>query len=55
MNVIRAWYLKNQNTITWFLIGFLIATAVHLFSIGQYEDMAFSLLVAWVNYLLNKK
>jgi hypothetical protein len=55
MNIIRAWYLKNQNEITWFLIGFLIAASVRSFSIGEYEDSAFSILMAWANYYLNKK
>ena len=55
MNGIRQWYLKNQNEITWFLIGFLIAASVHSFSAGEYEDAAFSLLMAWANYYLNKK
>jgi hypothetical protein len=51
----RQWYLKNQNEITWFLIGFLIAAAVHLFNKGEYTDAGFSLLMAFANYLLNKK
>jgi hypothetical protein len=51
----RSWYLKNQNEITWFLIGFLIAASIHSFSIGEYEDMGFSLLLAFANYYLNKK
>ena len=55
MNAFRNWYLKNQNEITWFLIGFLIATTMHLFSKGEYEDAAFSLLMAFANYYLNKK
>jgi hypothetical protein len=55
MNAIRAWYLKNQNEITWFLIGFLIAAAIHSFSIDKYDDAAFSLLMAFANYYLNQK
>ena len=51
----RSWYLRNQNEITWFLIGFLIASAIHSFSVGNYEDMTFSLLMAFANYYLNKK
>lgn len=51
----RLWYLRNQNEITWFLIGFLIAVALHLFSIGEYEDAGFSLLMAFANYYLNRK
>jgi hypothetical protein len=51
----RSWYLRNQNEITWFLIGFLIASAVSSFSRSEYEDMTFSLLLAYANYYLNKK
>ena len=55
MDKFRFWYLKNQNEITWFLIGFLIAAAVSSFSRGEYADMLFSLLLAFANYILNKK
>lgn len=51
----REWYLKNQNEITWFIIGFLIAAAISSFSKGEYADMAFSLVLAWANYFLNKQ
>ena len=51
----RSWYLKNQNEITWCLIGFLIAAAVSSFSRGEYEDMTFSLALAFANYYLNKR
>ena len=51
----RLWYFKNQNEITWFLIGFLIASAVSSFSKSEYADMSFSLLLAYANYYLNKK
>jgi hypothetical protein len=51
----RQWYLKNQNEITWFLIGFLIAATAHSFNKGEYADAGFSLLMAFANYLLNKK
>jgi hypothetical protein len=51
----RSWYLRNQNEITWFLIGFLIASAVSSFSRGEYEDMGFSLLLAVANYYMNKR
>jgi hypothetical protein len=51
----RLWYFKNQNKITWFLIGFLVAAATHSFSVGNYEDAGFSLLLAFANYYLNQK
>ena len=55
MDKFRLWYFKNQNEITWFLIGFLIAAALHSFSKGEYTDSAFSLLLAYANYYLNRK
>lgn len=51
----RLWYFKNQNEITWCLIGFLVASALSSFSLGEYTDMTFSLLLAFANYYLNKK
>ena len=54
MNSIRDWYLKNQNNITWFMIGFLIAAALNSFSQGNYGDTAFSLALAFANYYINK-
>jgi hypothetical protein len=50
----RLWYIKNQIEITWFLIGFLIAAAVNSFGKGNWDDMAFSLLLAAANYILLK-
>lgn len=55
MNGIRRWYLTNQNKITWFLIGFLVAASIYSFSAGEYEDAAFNMLMAFANYYLNKK
>jgi hypothetical protein len=51
----RNWYLKNQNEITWFLVGFLIAAALNSISRGEYTDAGFSLLLAYANYYLNRK
>jgi hypothetical protein len=55
MSQFRNWYFRNQIEITWFLIGFLIAAALHSFSAGNYVDAAFSLLMAFANYYLNKR
>ena len=55
LNNFRNWYLRNQNEITWALIGFLIASAVSSFSRGEYADMSFSLVLAYANYYLNKQ
>jgi len=55
MNNFKRWYLSNQNEITWFLIGFLIAGALYSFSSGNYEDAGFNLLLAFANYYLNQQ
>lgn len=51
----KRWYIKNQNEITWCLIGFLIASALSSFSRGEYADMSFSLVLAYANYYLNRQ
>jgi hypothetical protein len=55
MDKFKQWYWGNYTQITWFLIGFLIASALASFSKGEYSDMAFSLLLAFANYLLYKQ
>jgi hypothetical protein len=47
--------MTNQDAITWFLIGFLIAAAAYSASVGNYDDAGFSLLMAFANYILNRK
>jgi hypothetical protein len=51
----KLWYLRNQNEITWFMIGFLIAAALNSISQGNYQDAGFSLFLAFANYYLNKR
>ena len=51
----RSWYLRNYVEITWFIIGFLIASALVSFGQGHYMDAVFSLLLALANYYISKK
>jgi len=55
MNKIREWYIRNSDEITWFLIGFLISSA--LVQIGQhnYTDAAIDCLIAGINYIFYAK
>jgi len=53
MNNIRAWYLKNQTEITWFLIGWLVLAGVQDLSYGNYVGAAISWGLAYINYKLN--
>jgi len=51
----RQWYLKNQNKITWFLIGFFIYGALDNFARGNWTGMAINLLFAGMNYVINRR
>lgn len=51
----RNWYLTNQIEITWFLIGFLIMSALVDFGRGNFIGMTISLAIAYINYLFVKK
>ena len=53
MNVIRDWYLKNQNEITWFLIGFLVMAGLQDLSVGNYVGALVAFGLAYINYKLN--
>jgi len=55
MNKFRQWYLNNTVEIAWFIIGFLIATALDSLGKGDYTDAVFSSVLAFANYYLNKK
>lgn len=48
------WYTEHIVEITWFIIGFLIASALDSFSQGRYADSAFSLLLAFANYYVSR-
>jgi hypothetical protein len=55
MNKFRQWYLRNQDEITWFLIGFLAATGVERFSTGNWLGAVLFFGLAYLNYFLYKK
>ena len=46
------WYSRNQDAITWFLIGWLSMGLVDNLSRGQYFWAAFDAVLIWVNYKL---
>jgi hypothetical protein len=51
----RRWYLRNQNEITWFLIGFLVMAGCSDVGKGDWAGALLSWGIAWVNYYFNKK
>lgn len=50
MNSFRDWYVRNQDAITWFLIGVLTASMVEQLSRGDYFWAAVSAVLAAANY-----
>ena len=55
MNGLQRWWYNYNTEITWFIIGFLIATTLDSLGKGNYTDAVFSLGLAFANYYLNKK
>jgi hypothetical protein len=55
MNKFRAWYLRNQDAITWFLIGWLTLAGIYDFGRGEYVGALVLWSIAIVNYLFVKK
>lgn len=55
MNKFRAWYLRNQTEITWFLIGWLVLVDVYDFGRGEYVGAAVLWIIALINYAFIRK
>jgi len=55
MNKFRAWYLRNQVEITWFLIGWLVLGGIYDFSRGGYVSALVLWALAFINYIFVKK
>ena len=51
----RAWYLRNQVQITWFLIGWLAFGGFINFGQGRYTEAIVLWVIALVNYVFVKK
>ena len=54
MNSIKAFFLRNQKEITWFLIGFLTVSGLQDLGRGDYLGAAISFGLVWLNYSINK-
>lgn len=52
MEAFRNWYVRNQDAITWFIIGFLTFGLFVNLSEGDYVWAAVDALLIWVNYKL---
>jgi len=54
MSNFRNWYITNYTKINWFIIGFLIASALEQIVRGHYGSAAINIGIAYVNYLFGK-
>ena len=52
MESFRNWYIRNQDAISWFLIGWLTFGTLDSLVNGQYVWAAISAFLVWVNYKL---
>lgn len=50
MNAFHDWYVRNQDAITWFLIGWLVYAGFDCLARGSYGWAAFDFVLAYVNY-----
>jgi hypothetical protein len=53
MNSIKAFFLKNQKEITWFLIGFMTLSGLEDLGHGNYVGALISFALVYINYKLN--
>lgn len=54
MGVFRSWYVRNQDAITWFLIGFLLNSGFTALGEGHYFTAVLTFVIAYVNYVLSR-
>jgi hypothetical protein len=50
MSEFRNWYVRNQDAITWFIIGFLTMQGLNELAEGDYVWAGISFLIAYANY-----
>ena len=53
MNEFRNWYVRNQDAITWFIVGWLCYGCLDSLAKGQYVWAAINAALAYGNYKLN--
>ena len=46
----RSWYIRNQDAITWFLIGWLVYAGLDCLIEGRYISAVAGFVLAYVNY-----
>jgi hypothetical protein len=50
-----AWFRRNQNEITWFIIGWLSLSTVDALGRGDWFFVLINSVLIWVNLQLNKQ
>ena len=53
MSNFRNWYVRNQDAITWFIIGWLSMSCLDSLIRGSYVWAAIQAAIAYANYKLN--
>lgn len=53
MGQFRNWYVRNQDAITWFIIGWLAFSGIDSLVRGQYFWAGLDAFLIYVNYKLN--
>lgn len=54
MNAFRDWYIRNQDAITWFVIGLLTSAFVEHAAKGQYLWALLDAVLIYINYRFSK-
>jgi hypothetical protein len=52
MNTFKQWYVRNQDAITWFIIGWMVLSCINNVSKQQYVMALFDAVIVFINYKL---
>lgn len=53
MSKFRNWYVRNQDAITWFIIGFLTVNLIHNLADQEWIWAVVNAVLIWANYKLS--
>jgi hypothetical protein len=54
MNSIKNWYIRNQDAISWFIIGWMSLACLDALAEGRYIWAMINAGLVWLNYKLIK-
>jgi hypothetical protein len=52
MNTFKRWYVRNQDAITWFIIGWMVLSCMNNVSNQQYVLALVDAVIVFINYKL---